>query len=42
MPYRDVAVVPMVVTSGVMIALIVVVVVARAIRRARERGDAGR
>lgn len=48
MPYRDVAVAPMVVTSGVMIALVVVVVAAlcalacRAIRRARERGDGGR
>ena len=52
MPYYDVAVAPMVVTSGVMIALVVVVVAAlcalacylirRAIRRARERGDGGR
>ncbi len=52
MPYYDVAVAPMVVTSGVMIALVVVVVAAlcalacylirRAIRRTRERGDGGR
>ena len=52
MPYYDVAVAPMVVTSGVMIALVVVVVAAlcalasyrvrRAISRARARGDGGR
>ena len=52
MPYRDVAVAPMVVTSVAMIVLIVAVVVAlcalagylirRAIRRAKERDDAAR
>lgn len=52
MPYRDVAVAPMVVTSTAMIVLIVAVVVAlcalagylirRAIRRAKERDDAAR
>lgn len=52
MPYRDVAVAPMVVTSVAMIVLIVAVVVSlcalagylirRAIRRAKERDDAAR
>ena len=52
MPYHDVAVAPMVVTSTAMIVLIVAVVVAlcalagylihRAIRRAKERDDAAR
>lgn len=51
MPYRDVAIAPMVVTSAAMIVLIVAVVaglcalacflIRRAIRRAKERGDTG-